>query len=361
MTIAIHQMLTTIVPGDAISHHTLAIREILRGQGFESEIFVETVHPDLVAITHPINEYQLFSRAGNILIFHFSQGTHLADLVLTLPERIVLIYHNITPEVYFRRVHHHAWLSLIQGRRQLPLLARKAAFGFADSEFNRRELEEAGCAHTGVLPIILDFESHRRPLNRIVSAMFPEKLTTFLFVGRVTPNKGHEHLLTFFYYYRKIDPSARLWIVGMYYGFEPYLYKLNRMVRHLRLEEVYFTGHVTHDELCTYYRMADLFLCFSLHEGFCVPLVESMWFDLPILALRRTAVGDTLGNAGLQFDSFEPTLMAETANRILTDANLRSRVLDRQRHRLQQFDPAVISRILLDSLQPLLVEQGGHT
>lgn len=357
MTIAIHQLLKTLVPGDAISHHTLAIRSILRQAGFESEIFVETVHPSLVATTHPIAEYQRFSSPATILVFHFSQGTPLAEFVLGLPDRLVVIYHNITPEHYFRRVHHETWVSLIEGRLQLPLLARKAILGLADSEYNRRELAEAGCERTGVLPIILDFDSYRQPPNPMVKRMFADDLTTFLFVGRLTPNKGHELLLKFFYYYRKIDPSARLMIVGQYYGFEPYLYRLNTLIRRLWLEEVHVTGHVTHNELCSYYRMADVFLCLSLHEGFCVPLVESLHFDLPIMALSGTAIDDTLGDAGVSFATFDPLLMAETAHRLVEDGRFRDLVLAGQRRRLSHFDRESISRTLLTWIDSLLVEE----
>ncbi|MBN2384064.1 glycosyltransferase [bacterium] len=350
MSRAIHQLLKTIVPGDAISMHTLAIRNILREHGFESEIFVETCHPALVSETRTIEDYARYSHAETLLLFHFSQGTPLAEYVLTLPDKLVLIYHNITPERYFRRVHHEAWLSLIQGREQLPRLAGKAVLGMADSEYNRRELIEVGCSRTGVLPIILDFSMYDRVDSALVLDMFRDKVTTFLFVGRVTPNKGHDHLLKFLYYYHKIDPAARLIITGQYYGFEPYLYKLNEMITRLRLENVHCVGHVSHQELCTYYRLADLFTCFSLHEGFCVPLLESMYFDLPILAVRGTAIEDTLAGAGMVLAEFDPLEAAETAAKIISDQNLLSKIVSGQRERLRCFERSMIEPVLLEQL-----------
>jgi len=354
MTRAIHQILKTIVPGDAISTHTLEIQKVLRQQGYDSEIFVETCHPALVTQTHTIAEYARYSSPATVVIFHFSQGTPLADYVLELPDRLVLIYHNITPEHFFRRVHHEAWLSLIMGREQLPALARKAVMGLADSEFNRRELVQSGCRQTGVLPIILDFQSYDLPDSLLVTTMFAEDVPTFLFVGRVTPNKGHEQLLKFLYYYHKIDSSARLIIVGQYYGFEPYLYKLNRMESRLRLENVYFTGHVSHQELCTYYRHADLFTCFSVHEGFCVPLVEAMLFNVPIMAVSGTAIDDTLGPAGIILTSPDPLLAAETAACLLGNARLRDQVLATQRERLHFFERAHIEQILIEHLERII-------
>lgn len=352
--VAIHQMLKTLVPGDAISHHTLQIQKILRDAGFVSEIFVETVHPLLVKKTFSIDDYSHYSSARNILLFHFSQGTSLVKLVLKLPDRLGIIYHNITPEKYFRRVHHETWLSLIEGREQLESLVKKAEFCLADSEYNRTELVSLGAEQSGVLPIIIDFSQFDFEPHRLVQKMFAAPQTTFLFVGRLTPNKGHENLLKFFYYYKKLDPSARLLIVGQYYAFEPYLYLLNTMIRKLHLEDVWIVGHVSQAELCTYYTLADMFLCFSYHEGFCVPLIESMYFDIPILALHKTAVPDTLGDAAVQFASFDPLYMAEMAYRIKTEEDLREFIVKKQRERLKDFQFDRIKSILLDSITSLI-------
>ncbi|MFC1851751.1 glycosyltransferase [candidate division CSSED10-310 bacterium] len=354
MTQAIHQILKTLVPGDAISHHTREIRDIIRSMGFQSEIFVETCDPTLVKETQPLESYDHYSSPENIVIFHFSQGTPLVDRILALPDRIVIIYHNITPEKYFRRVHHQTWESLIQGRDQLPLLASKSIFGFADSEYNRKELVQAGCRRTGVLPIIINFELYDEPLNPMVTHLFQDRQTTFLFVGRVTPNKGHLNILKFMYYFKKIEQAARLIIVGQYYGFEPYVYLLNQTTTHLKLEDVYFVGHVSHNELCTYYQLADIFLCVSFHEGFCVPLVESMYFDLPIMACSGTAIDDTLGNAGLIFKEFNPLLMAETAHRVLKDQAFRATIIRDQRRRCQHFERQKIVDIFKRHLQSIL-------
>lgn len=352
--IAIHQLLKTIVPGDAISQHTLSIQQILQKAGFQSEIFVETCHPDLVGMTYSLEHLTSMLQPEDILLFHFSQGTPIANKVLKLTVKIVLIYHNITPEKFFRRTDHSTWLSLIEGRQQLPLLAKKAVLGLADSEYNRLELVTAGCQRTDVLPILIDFNIYNVKSNKMVMNIFSEKQTTFLFVGRVTANKGHERLLKFFYYYKKLEPSARMIIVGQYYGFEPYLYRLKQLMKQLRLEDVYFVGHVSHQELCSYYRLADVFLCLSSHEGFCVPLLESMYFQLPILALSGTAIDDTLSNAGIIFEKFDALFIAETANRIVRDNSFKMKILSLQNQRLRHFDKSRIENILLNNLKSLI-------
>jgi glycosyltransferase involved in cell wall biosynthesis len=94
---------------------------------------------------------------------------------------------------------------------------------------------------------------------------------------------------------------------------------------------------VRFDEILAYYRLADVFLCMSEHEGFCVPLVEAMYFDVPILALAAAAVPNTLGGSGLLVDTPEPALIAELIDGLMKDEALRKDVLESQRARLSDF------------------------
>ena len=52
------------------------------------------------------------------------------------------------------------------GRRELSAFAPRTELGLGDSEYNRRELEAAGYARTGVLPIVLDLDGLRRAARR---------------------------------------------------------------------------------------------------------------------------------------------------------------------------------------------------
>lgn len=76
---------------------------------------------------------------------------------------------------------------------------------------------------------------------------------------------------------------------------EAYYAKLLAYVKELGVEDVYFPGHIKFDEILAYYHLADVFLCESEHEGFCVPLVEAMYFDVPVIAYDSTAIGRHAG------------------------------------------------------------------
>ncbi len=104
-----------------------------------------------------------------------------------------------------------------------------------------------------------------------------------------------------------------------------------RYIKALELKDVIFTGHVSFTELIAYYQIADVFLCMSEHEGFCVPLVEAMYFGVPIIAYNACAVPDTLGGSGILLHDKDPLEAAMAADRLLTD------IVAQQRRRQQDF------------------------
>ncbi len=116
-----------------------------------------------------------------------------------------------------------------------------------------------------------------------------------------------------------------------------------------------FTGYVDDAKMVGRYRSADVFVCMSEHEGFCVPLVEAMFFDIPIVAKALTAVPETLGNAGLlldpEADAFDT---AALVYEVCTNVELRTAILDAQRDRRRAFLPDRVDP-LIDALAADLV------
>src|SRR5207248_1941496 len=95
-----------------------------------------------------------------------------------------------------------------------------------------------------------------------------------------------------------------------------------------------------------YYRHAAVYISLSEHEGFCVPFLEAMATDVPILAYAAAAVPDTLGGAGVQFAPKDLEQAAELAGALAFDDELRQSVIAGQRRRLQDFGDGRIIREL---------------
>jgi len=306
-------------------------------------------------LARPLWEYGKVSSPETVCLFHFSIGSAAGRLVHQAPDRLVCIYHNITPADFFLGFHPHLAGLCYHGRRELSAFAPRAELGLGDSEFNRRELEGAGFARTAVLPIVLDLAAYRRPPSPVVRRLYADGRTNILFVGRIIPNKKIEDLIRVFaVYQRYVEPRSRLLLVGDHRGHERYYDRLQEMVRALRLDEVVFSGHVDDDELLGFYSVADLFLCLSEHEGFCVPLLEAMTFGIPVLAYDAGAVAETLRGGGVLLKGKRPEEVAELLHAVLTDGRLRRAVLATQERALEEVRAIDFGRLLMDRLSPVL-------
>jgi glycosyltransferase involved in cell wall biosynthesis len=329
--IRVHQVLATLGYGDAIGHEVLGIQRVLRAAGYDSEIFVETADSRLESLTRDFRELVDFSHPDNLLFHHFSLGSKASRTAFALPDRMALIYHNITPPEYFVGVHRTLARQCFRGRRELRAYASRCDLALGDSEFNRQDLEALGFPRTAVLPVVPDFSHLDQAPNWLVAQDFDDDWTNILFVGRVIANKKIENLIRYFHtYHTSVNPRSRLLIVGAQSGFERYLAALHQLTATLGTSHVHFIGHVSDEELVAFYELADLFLCASEHEGFCVPLVEAFYKQVPVLAYAATAVPSTMDGAGVLFDDTDPMRVAALMDAILSDAALQDRIVDEQ-------------------------------
>jgi glycosyltransferase involved in cell wall biosynthesis len=328
---AIHQVLATLGYGDAIGHEVLGIQRVLRTAGFESDIFVETVDPRLESLTRDYRELVDASAPDNLLLHHFSIGSKASRTAYALPDRMALIYHNITPPEYFAAVHPTLARQCFRGRRELHAYIDRCELALGDSEFNRQDLESLGFPRTAVLPVVPDLSHLDNTADWFVARQFDDDWTNILFVGRVIGNKKIEDLIHIFRAYQAaFNPRSRLLIVGVFSVFERYFAALTHMANELRLSDVHFVGHVSDAELIAYYEAADLFLCASEHEGFCVPLVEAFYKQVPVLAYAATAVPATMDGAGVLYEDKCPMHVAAVMDAILSDPTLQDRIVDGQ-------------------------------
>jgi glycosyltransferase involved in cell wall biosynthesis len=328
MAIAVHQVLASLGYGDAIGHEVLGIQRVLRDAGYESEIFVETADRRLEDQTVDYLDLPHASHPDNILIHHFSIGSRASRIAYALPDKMVLVYHNITPPEYFVDVHPLLVQQCFLGRRELTLYASRCELALGDSEYNREELEAAGFPRTDVLPVVPGFAHLAGPPNYISAKSFDDEWVNLLFVGRVIPNKRIDDVIRWFHAYKRwFNPRSRLLLVGSHGGFERYVAMLHNLIARIGAADVHFRGHVSNEELVAYYELADVFLCASEHEGFCVPLIEAFHMGVPVIAYAATAVPATMDGGGVLVSDKNPMTVASLVNDLVSDATFFDQVV----------------------------------
>jgi glycosyltransferase involved in cell wall biosynthesis len=337
--VIVHQWVPAAHRGDAVGDSARRVRDLLRQRGIRSDLFAMTLDDDLRDDVRPFADPA--SREADITIFHFALPSPMTAAFTTLQGARILQYHNITPAHFFAPFAPPLFRLAALGRRELASLAGKVDLALGDSEYNRQELERLGFSRTGVMPIAVDLRRITgAPPRPALEEILDDELTNILYVGRIAPNKKIEdHIRLAEHYKRYVDAECRFIFVGKYDGVPRYYAMVRALIDRYRMlpDRFIFTGPVPDEDLATYYRMADAYVSLSEHEGFCVPLLEAMAADVPILAYSSTAVTDTLGGAGMGFFPKDLEVGAELLGSLVFDADVRTKVLEGQRRRLQDF------------------------
>lgn len=354
------QILPTISYGDGVSNDCIAIKSIFEKEGYRTAIYAENIDQRL-------SEKNIYSikklpklYKDDIVLYHLSTGTPLNRMILELNGKKIIRYHNITPPEFFEG--YSASLNDLcrQGYDEAKEIAQRSRYVLADSEYNRKEMIRMGFkGDSKVAPILIPFDDYKKTASeKVISEYRNFSGKNIVFVGRLAPNKKQERIIEIFNYYKKyFDSNARLFLVGSGNGLELYEKRLKQYAEFLELKDVYFTGHINFDEILAYYQLADTFVCMSEHEGFCIPLVEAMYFDKPIVALDTSAVGETLNGSGILLKEYKPIEAAGIIHKVNTDVLLRNIVVENQRERLKDFDTETVAKTILEYIQKVEKEK----
>src|SRR3954469_15397380 len=332
-----HQFHPVLAYGDAVGNDAFELQRLFWASDVRSDLFAWEAKPEVRALVRDWRDLERLPKDA-LLLIHHSMGNDVIGEVAKLPQRKAVVYHNITPGHYFAGLNEHARKYSDLGREQLKELAKVAEFGFADSEFNRQELEAAGLKKTAVVPILYDWEQFDVVPDASVTRALSDERTSILVVGQILPQKAIHDVIAGFARYRQRDTGARLYLVGSTAMSASYLERLNAQIADAGLtDEVTFTGSVSAEQLVAYYRGATALLTLSDHEGFCVPLVEAMRSRLPIVAHAAGAIPETLGDAGILLASKTPDRVAEALEKVVSDQQAREELIALGEERLRDF------------------------
>lgn len=309
--------------GDGVGNVVTVFDKYFKNKGYDTKI----VNRQLLASDL---EMKIFGEE-DIVFYHLA---FLYDpLIDKLPCKKVLVFHNITEPRLLVGFDEEARIKCSAGRCDFCKTASVFDYSIAFSDYSVKNLLEVGWTKPKVfkLPIGLDTDSFDVVSDEQVFNKYRKKGTNVLFTGRVYPNKKQEDVIASFASFRKeYDPEAQLFLVGSLPKGNYYPSLMEYAERLGVADAVIFTGHVTYEEYMAYYKIADIFLCMSEHEGFCIPLVEAMYFHVPIIAYNATAVPDTLGGCGILVNEKTPGVVAKEMNRIISDMDYRKRILNDQ-------------------------------
>lgn len=361
----VHILTPSLVPYDAIGNDVAQMRDALRQSGYLVDAFAEGIHTSCATLAEPLNtapeEYWL--SPDDILLYHHSTGWPLGEAVLFRSQnKIILRYHNITPAAFFEPYsvpHAQACQVGVESTKRIAKLRGMTILG--DSTFNCEDLIARG-AESGDCQVLAPFhlteDLGREPFDIPTVQQYSGDVVNILFVGGIKPNKGHARAIRVFaeYHHRFNARSRLVFVGGIDDRLQGYISHLRQLATDLNVASgVIFTGSVTGSQIKSLYVAADVFLCTSEHEGFCVPLVEAMYFRVPIVAWGVTAVPETLGGCGFVLEEWDEFLFAKHIAALVDAPDLAEHFGDLGRSRYRAtFHPAVLKQ----KLSELIAEVG---
>jgi L-malate glycosyltransferase len=350
MALTVNQWVPAAHRGDAIGDSARRVEALLRRMGFSSHLYAMTIDEELKDVVRPFDHPE--ARGGDVTIFHFALPSPMTPQFARLPRGRVLQYHNITPAHFFAPYDPGLFRLARLGRQDLATLVGRVDLALGDSDYNRFELDQMGFGPTGVMPIAIDTSRITdAPPRPALEEVLGDGLDNFLFVGRIVPNKKIEDYIRLAEQYKRyVNVDYRFVFVGRCDAVPRYYSTVRALIREYDLppDRFVFTGPVPDEDLAAYFRLARVYVSLSEHEGFCVPLLEAMAADVPVLAYAAAAVPDTLGGAGVQFAPKDLEYAAELLGTLAFDEDVREAVVAGQRRRLADFGDGRVEKELRD-------------
>lgn len=341
------QLYSSLSYGDAIGNDILALDSIIKSKGYESKIYAEYIDNRISSeIASRFDEYKV--QKDDIILLHVGGASKLNKWIKTVEcGRKIMVYHNITPPEFFDPYSKKSADYCRTGLKQVEEMNKTFDMVLAVSDFNKQNLLDMGyTCPINILPILIPFDDYKKEPDSETIKKYDDDYTNIIFLGRIVPNKKQQDVIKAFDSYQKnYNPKSRLFLVGNPRDFENYSEQLKEYTKRLETKNVIFTGHTKFSEILAYYKLSDLFLCMSEHEGFCVPLVEAMYFNLPIVAFASSAIPSTLNGSGFLLKNKNSEITAGVMNKILTDNKLKSTILNNQNERLNDFSHEKVAEL----------------
>ena len=334
------QVMNCLTDRDGVSNTTIGYDSLLKHEGINTQIIGTWATPAVQHLSQPIEEIEF--KKTDYIIYHYwnfcEKGEYFNNL--TGPRKI-FFFHNITTPGFFTK-DDEAYFATSRGFEQLSTFDNFDIY-VCHTQYSANILKQAICKPiiTYIIPPVIDKEN---VLDKPFDIAIAEKKHHFniLFVGSIAPHKRQTDLVRFFHYYlRNINSNARLIIIGG--GSPKYASELQSLVKNLKISEnILITGKIPDEQLYAYYRITDIFLSMSEHEGFGAPLAEAMTFQIPVVAYRSTGVPDTIGENGCLFEKKDFELIASIIEK-LKNGEFRKKVIQKQNERLRDFSSETIS------------------
>ncbi|MFH1002840.1 MAG: glycosyltransferase family 4 protein [Chloroflexota bacterium] len=245
-------------------------------------------------------------------------------------------------------------LSTVLLKRWFRRLDGKIAVSRSAAEFARQYFP----GYYNIIPNGVDLGHFNPEVSPI--AEFDDGKINLLFVGRLEKRKGLNYLLKAYQEVKAVRPDSRLIVVGPGTRLRR---KYQKQVKQHCLQDVFFTGYVSYDQLPRYYQTADIYCSPATDcESFGIVLLEAMAMGKPVVASGIDGYAEVVddGVNGLLVPPRDSHSLAQALLSLMGDAARRQQMGARGLQKARNYAWELVARRVLDYYQRVLGETPGR-
>lgn len=172
-----------------------------------------------------------------------------------------------------------------------------------------------------------------------------------LYVGVAYPHKNLEGLLSAWRIFEERNKNFNLVLVGK----KNYFYeRLLNSKDYKNCQNIIFTDFVSDENLSCLYKKATAYIFPSFYEGFGLPPLEAMQYNVPVISSDKTCLPEVLGDSVLYFNPENIQDIYTKINTILTQENIRQKLINNIPNILARYSQKNTSEITLSVYQKMV-------
>ncbi|MBL0953832.1 MAG: glycosyltransferase [Leptospira sp.] len=354
----VFQHLDELKDSDGVGNDAIGLSEVFQNLGYKTHFITRLPRKGkpLISEFHLVDSFNHPTHSEDIHILHYGGSGYPYTLFQTLPGTKILRFHNVTPSRFYEHTTTEDIFHAMEKFESLSYLELASLSIFCDSvwcdsQFNFETLSSYNFRNPFIVPICKQYQTFQN------SAIHSKNKFSIAFVGRYSPQKKWEDLISFTSEWLTEFPEAECYCIGSIIGaFDGYFDRLKETVRKHQLEDkVHFIMGKSDSEVLSILNQTSVFVSMSEHEGFCLPILEAFGSGIPVFAYAAGAVPGTMRNGGkLFFEKNVPSLV-QTIKETLLQKEKYNEVIQSQFSALKYYNeypfPSVISGILQSGIK----------
>lgn len=270
-------------------------------------------------------------------------------LILTIHDVMYLLPTSVLPQSpsFYQRV------GRLYYRLLAPQAAKRAICIMTVSKYSMRDIVDK--LHVPNEKIQVIYESGNVQCRRLADSSPVTEVKQrysiegqFIFVlGALDPRKNTVGVLRSFAHLKKLTTLPIRLVVA---GLTPVAKnKFHTVISKMNLDDwVVLLGFIPEHELVALYNGAAVFVYPSLYEGFGMPVLEAMACGTPVITSSAGSIPEVAGVAALFVDPKNPEEIAHAILQIITDAELRNRMIEQGLEQAKRFSWANTAQQVLE-------------